>query len=618
MRRKLLSVIVPAYKQEKTIVRDLLNIESVLKQVRFDYEIICVVDGKVDRTFEKASRIKSKKLRVVGYDTNRGKGYAVRYGMVRARGDLVAFIDAGMEIDPNGISLVLEHMEWYQADIIVGSKRHPASQVTYPWQRKVISFLYQLFVRVFTGLNIRDTQAGLKIYRREVLDKILPRLLVKRYAFDLEMLVVGHHLGFKRIYEAPLKLNYRFDDLTHAVVLKDFFGANGLWRSFIDTLAIIYRLRLLRYYDGGGRGKWANDWNLEISDAQKIGDFEKGQPRELVSVIIPVRTITNYVKETMAYLKKQTHKNFEIIVVTDQKERLKGAKAVASGEPTPAYKRNMGASVARGTILAFLDDDSYPETDWLENALKVFSRNERFEGERPVVGVCGPALTPPSDNIYQKASGWVWASFFGSGGAGVYRNRVMPEREVRDYPSVNLLVRKDDFFAIGGFDINHWPGEDTKLCLDLIQRGKIIYSPTVVVYHHRRAVFLPHLQQIARYAKRRGFFARNFPQTSFKAGYLLPSLFSYGLLIGCALAIVSPAVLIILASLITLYIIILFFSTLEVIFNGGGLYLTFLVAISIYLTHFVYGLLFPFGYFQRMLQTIPHKVDVKKGVYIGG
>jgi len=254
----LLSVIIPAYKQEKTIVKDLKRIKGVLEKIRYDYEIIVVVDGQTDKTYQRAKRLASPKIRVYQYQHNKGKGYAVRYGMVRAKGDPIAFIDAGMEIDPNGISMLLEHMEWYQADVMVGSKRHPASQVNYPLKRRIISRLYQIFVRIFTGLNVRDTQAGLKVYRRKVLEKVLPRLLVKRYAFDLEMLAVAHHLGFKRIYEAPIRLSYNFGDLTHASTL------GHLKKTLIDTLAIIYRLRLVRYYDDGNKRKWRYDPDLDF------------------------------------------------------------------------------------------------------------------------------------------------------------------------------------------------------------------------------------------------------------------------------------------------------------------------------------------------------------------
>jgi glycosyltransferase involved in cell wall biosynthesis len=255
---QLFSVVIPAYQQEKTIVKDLERIQAVLDKIRYDYEMIVVVDGKTDKTFENAKKIKSPKIRVVGYDINKGKGHAVRYGMARAKGDPIAFIDAGMEIDPNGISMILEHMEWYDADIIVGSKRHPVSQVHYPFKRRIISRLYQLFVRIFTGLNVKDTQAGLKIFRRKVLEDVLPRLLVKQYAFDLEMLTVAHRLGYQRIFEAPVKISYNFNDLTHAATLA------AMKRALTDTLAIIYRLRFLRYYDDSNKRKWRYDPDLDL------------------------------------------------------------------------------------------------------------------------------------------------------------------------------------------------------------------------------------------------------------------------------------------------------------------------------------------------------------------
>jgi glycosyltransferase involved in cell wall biosynthesis len=254
-----LSVIVPIYKQEDTIADDLSTIIYNLDQIRYDYEVIAIIDGTdIDRSFKIAKSIKSPKLKVVGYKHNHGKGYAVRYGMAQTKGDYVAFIDSGMEIDPNGISMILEHMEWYDADIIVASKRHPASIVNYPLQRKVISLGAQIISRYLLGINVRDTQAGLKIFKRKVLIKVLPRLLIKRYAFDLEILSVANHLGFTRIYEAPIKLKYVFTSLTHAT------GLNTIYRSLIDALAVFYRLRIIHYYDDKNKRKWIYDQDLEM------------------------------------------------------------------------------------------------------------------------------------------------------------------------------------------------------------------------------------------------------------------------------------------------------------------------------------------------------------------
>ena len=254
-----LSVIVPVYKQEKTIQVDLENIIRVLDQIRYDYEIIAIVDGiSVDNSYQNAKKIKNRRLKVIGYQHNHGKGYAVRFGMAKTKGDYVAFIDAGMEIDPNGISMILEHMEWYNADIIVGSKRHPASKVNYPIQRKIISFGGHIIAKYLLGINIYDTQAGLKIFRRQVLIKVLPRLLIKNYAFDLEILSVANRLGFKNIYEAPIKLNYDFTSLTHAT------GINVIRQCLIDALAVFYRLKILHYYDDNNKRKWIYDPDLEM------------------------------------------------------------------------------------------------------------------------------------------------------------------------------------------------------------------------------------------------------------------------------------------------------------------------------------------------------------------
>lgn len=241
---KLLSVIIPAYREERTIDRCLIQIRNVLNELEYNYEIIVVVDGFVDKTLQKAKSIQDKKIIVVGYEQNRGKGYAVRYGMEIAKGDIIAFIDAGTDIDPNGFSLLLNHMFWYDADIICGSKLHPVSIVHYPLPRRVLSWGYRLLTRVLFGLRVRDTQAGMKFFKRNVIDDVVPRLLVKKFAFDIELLAVANYLGYTRIYEAPIRLNFSG---VSTITSKNFWKItlHMLW----DTLAVFYRLKILRYYD---------------------------------------------------------------------------------------------------------------------------------------------------------------------------------------------------------------------------------------------------------------------------------------------------------------------------------------------------------------------------------
>ena len=243
-KQNLVSLIIPAYKQEKTIVEDLMQIKGALDQLRYDYEMIVIIDGKVDKTFEKAKKFESSKVRIFGYDTNHGKGYAIRYGMERAKGKIIGFIDSGMDLDPNGLSILLEKFEWNDADIVVGSKRHPESKVVYPFERRAISFLSQVLIHILFGLNIRDTQVVMKFFKRGVIKDVLPRLLVKQFAFDIEILVVSLHLGYRKIFEAPIELHFNFEK---SIVSQSLISA--ILRTLWDTLAIFYRLKIIHYYD---------------------------------------------------------------------------------------------------------------------------------------------------------------------------------------------------------------------------------------------------------------------------------------------------------------------------------------------------------------------------------
>lgn len=255
----LVSIIVPAYRQEKTIKDDIERIENVMSQLRYDYEIIVVVDGFIDDTFKNAKKIKSPKVIVIGYQHNHGKGYAVRFGMAKAKGSIVAFIDAGMDLNPNGISMLLEYFEWHDADIIVGSKLHLASKVNYPTQRKILSIGYRLLVKLLFGLAVKDTQVGMKFFRRKVLEDILPRLLVKNYAFDIEILAVAYRLSYRRIYEAPVELEFKNSS---TITSANFWGI--MFRMLNDTLAVFYRLKILRYYDDNNKRKWKYDPELNF------------------------------------------------------------------------------------------------------------------------------------------------------------------------------------------------------------------------------------------------------------------------------------------------------------------------------------------------------------------
>lgn len=254
----------------------------------------------------------------------------------------------------------------------------------------------------------------------------------------------------------------------------------------------------------------------------------------LFSVIIPFKEHGILVEECLSHLFAMHETRFEVILLPDSPiPAVKGVYAhpsvtiLPTGPVSPAIKRDKGAAAAKGNYLAFIDDDAYPEPTWLTVALLAFER------EPDVVAVGGPAQTPPSDPFWARASGAVFLSRFSGGFPQRYLS-LPPRRYVDDWPSVNLIVRKDAFEAAGGFDNAFWPGEDTKFCMDLVQKtgGKILYLPEMLVWHHRRAGLCKHLRQVGNYGAHRGYFAKNFPETSRRPLYFLPALWLIFVVLG--------------------------------------------------------------------------------------
>lgn len=237
----MLSVIIPAYNEEKNIVKTVKDLINQLDKINRDYEVVVVSDGSQDKTAEKVKTINSNKVVVLEYYPNKGKGYALTYGVNKSHGNVVSFFDAGGDFDAEHIDKFIKLMEVFDADIVIGSKRHPASQINYPLIRRFYSRIYQLVIRLLFNLNIKDTQTGLKIFKKDVLNKVLPRALVKRYAFDLELLVIAKRLGYNRIFEAPVNMD--FNAVNTGVNFK------SIYNMVMDTMAIFYRRYILGYYD---------------------------------------------------------------------------------------------------------------------------------------------------------------------------------------------------------------------------------------------------------------------------------------------------------------------------------------------------------------------------------
>ena len=244
-----------------------------------------------------------------------------------------------------------------------------------------------------------------------------------------------------------------------------------------------------------------------------------------VSIIVACKSIDSYAKECIQGCLQLDYPQFELLVLPDCTENPPNerVRVLMTGHVKPSGKRNIGVNAAKGELVAFIDGDAYPDKDWLKNCIKYFDNPK-------VAAVGGPGLTPQSDNTMQRASGEILSSFLGAGPLSFRHSAKLP-RKCDDLPTVNLIVRRSTFKALGGFDSSYWPGEDTKFCRDLVYRvgEDALYAPDVVVYHHRRLLFRPHLKQIAGYGLHRGYFAKKFPENSRRPLYFVPSLFVLGI-----------------------------------------------------------------------------------------
>jgi glycosyltransferase involved in cell wall biosynthesis len=533
-REQSISVILPAYNEADRIFEVISEAIKVLEGMAIEYEVIVVDDGSTDSTSSEVLRASStfNHVRYVFLPENQGKGNALRHGFQASTYELVCFIDADLDLHPSQVERLVADMEKTGAEIVIGSKRHPESKLDYPWFRKLYSNWYYYLILLLFRLPVRDTQTGIKLFRREVLEKVFPRMVCKQYTLDLELLAVAHRMGFT-ITESPIDLTFqgKFGRIKWA----------DIRNIFVDTFAVFYRLFFLRYYDS------------------PLKPVVKYEPR--MSIIIPTRELDPMARECIRKCHDIDYRNYDIKFIPDEPVDVEleppGSSVLPSGPIGPSIKRNIGVRDSDADIIAFIDADAWPDSDWLKNAVPYFE-------DEAVAAVGGPALTAPGDTRRQVVSGLVYASSLVSGNTA-YRYLHHALREVDDYPSVNLLIRRSDFEKAGGYPEEFWPGEDTVLCNKLTHDlgKKIIYVPNVVVNHHRRAVYRAHLKQVGSYARHRGFFVRKFPENSRHIQYFVPSVFVLFLVAGLGPAIAFRPVLYAYLSVVGFYLLLCLASSIK-------------------------------------------------------
>ncbi|MBO4928057.1 MAG: glycosyltransferase family 2 protein [Clostridiales bacterium] len=228
----------PAYNEGSHIYENLLETDRVISGFCRDFEIVCVNDGSSDNTESEIARAAAEcdRIRMVSYTPNGGKGNAIKKGVEAAEGKRIAFLDSDLDLSPDHFEDFLKHMDAENADVVIGSKMHKESKLDYPAIRKFVSFGYYVMLRVLFRLRVHDTQTGVKLYRADLLKQIVPGVITKGFAYDIELLAVANELGAK-IIERPIRLVFTRSAGFSRIKFSD------IWQVFKDTFRIKSKVR---------------------------------------------------------------------------------------------------------------------------------------------------------------------------------------------------------------------------------------------------------------------------------------------------------------------------------------------------------------------------------------
>lgn len=198
-----LSIVIPAYNEEKRILHSLQKISEYAKNHYSKYEIIIVDDCSQDNTKKIVSKCKDKHITYLKNTHNRGKGYSIKRGVLKAKYDTILFSDSDLATPIEEAEKMFKHLQ--KSDIVIASRNMKKSKrvVKQPIYRRVVGQLFPLFVNLITGLSFKDTQCGFKMFRKKAAQKIFPLLTIERWAFDVELLMIARKYHFK-VKEVPV------------------------------------------------------------------------------------------------------------------------------------------------------------------------------------------------------------------------------------------------------------------------------------------------------------------------------------------------------------------------------------------------------------------------------
>jgi len=234
-----LTVVVPYYNPGPNLAGHVAQVIELLRDRGVSFEVIAVSDGSTDGNDVGLTDLGTE-VQVVYLPVNQGKGHALRVGLGLGRGSYLGFIDGDGDIPAPVLGEFVSCIQNERPDFAIGSKRHPESVVVYPRLRRLYSWGYQVLTRVLFGLNVTDTQSGIKLARREIVTELLPILEEDGFTFDLELLAVARRRGYTRVVELPVEIRERFSSTVSPM---------AAWDMLVDTVRLTWRLRIAHRYD---------------------------------------------------------------------------------------------------------------------------------------------------------------------------------------------------------------------------------------------------------------------------------------------------------------------------------------------------------------------------------
>ncbi len=491
---KKISILMPFLNEEKNIVKNVRIVKDYVENLKLNFEIILVDDGSIDNSYSLLLEAYSneKNIKVIKNLRNFGKGWALKTAYEFSEGDLILFLDSDLELSIEHLPCFLKIMNEEKADAVIGSKLHEDSIVNYPWYRRILSIGYYSIVKLLFGLPIMDTQTGIKLFKKEALEISLPKVLVKKFAFDIELLLILFK-KHKKIVSAPIKLEFSRN-----------FGwnlkFNVVFHTFLDTLAVWYRDKILKFYDRpfGINKKY---FYSIVLFSNKNDEFEKLAFESFMSILYPYYEVILAGEERF-----ESKKDYKFVKINNKLTDLEKLNVI------------INSIQLMGDIIVFSKLDSLVDERFLFNAGRILSLEN--------VGGVGGYLFPHNSLKFFEFSHRILGSFFLNFNLA-YRYKPVNFKKVKELNLNGLFVKKELLFP---FDLKKYKRIETFISEKIKEKGKdLFYSPDIMLYYK----FPSNLKELfiytAKNAFSRGYELRelilNKRLSSLSIGYFIPFIF---------------------------------------------------------------------------------------------